>query len=308
MRTEIGDLRRVVLRAERCGRRVVVGGHSLGGSITTAYATWNFHGRPGARGLSGLVFIDGGSVRAGVSAARARSELETLSTSSPWLIFGNIPAPYTGLFNTGGALLALKAPNRPSIAQPSGIIPSFINPPFPVTNRAQYGYALDTETSPPALIAAQAHIGHMAASGHPRRWVSDEITPITRYAKMFAGRGLQGLDGTAWYHPERLTLDSGAVNNGNRNPAQSVMGVRATMGHRLPRRLRMYAFGAALGGKAVLTATRQLARQSHIPRRRLVLVDRHATYAHNDPAGAAPKHNVFLRHLLPFLRRIGRTR
>ena len=48
MRVEIEDLRRVVKRAERRGRRVVVGGHSLGGSITTAYATWDFGGRPGA--------------------------------------------------------------------------------------------------------------------------------------------------------------------------------------------------------------------------------------------------------------------
>jgi pimeloyl-ACP methyl ester carboxylesterase len=36
MNVEIQDLRRVVLRAERLGGRVVVGGHSLGGSITTA--------------------------------------------------------------------------------------------------------------------------------------------------------------------------------------------------------------------------------------------------------------------------------
>ena len=38
-----------------------VGGHSLGGSITTAYATWDFDGEPGAEDLAGLVFIDGGS-------------------------------------------------------------------------------------------------------------------------------------------------------------------------------------------------------------------------------------------------------
>ena len=36
MRVEIEDLRRVVKRAERRARKVVVGGHSLGGSITTA--------------------------------------------------------------------------------------------------------------------------------------------------------------------------------------------------------------------------------------------------------------------------------
>ena len=51
MRTEVEDLRRVVRRATRRGGKVVLGGHSLGGSITTAYATWDFAGRPGARGL-----------------------------------------------------------------------------------------------------------------------------------------------------------------------------------------------------------------------------------------------------------------
>src|SRR5262245_2098539 len=61
MRVEIEDLDRVVKEAKRHGRRVVVGGHSLGGSITTAYATWDFKGKAGARRLHGLVFIDGGS-------------------------------------------------------------------------------------------------------------------------------------------------------------------------------------------------------------------------------------------------------
>jgi hypothetical protein len=51
----------------------------------------------------------------------------------------------------------------------------------------------------------------------------------------------------------------------------------------------------------VLDATRALARRSGIPRRRLTLVDRHATYAHNDPNSARPGRNAFLRHLVPFL-------
>ena len=61
MNAEIEDLRRVVKAARSAAASVVVGGHSLGGSITTAYATWDFNGKPGAKGLSGLVFIDGGS-------------------------------------------------------------------------------------------------------------------------------------------------------------------------------------------------------------------------------------------------------
>src|SRR4051794_14613122 len=61
MNVAVEDLRRVVRRAEKLGGKVVVGGHSLGGTITTAYATWDFHGRVGADGLAGLVYIDGGS-------------------------------------------------------------------------------------------------------------------------------------------------------------------------------------------------------------------------------------------------------
>ena len=66
---------------------------------------------------------------------------------------------------------------------------------------------------------------------------------------MFSGWGLKGLDGTAWYHPQRLTDDAGAVANGIANPAQEVLDVHATHGRDLPKRLRMYAFGAALGGQ-----------------------------------------------------------
>ena len=93
---------------------------------------------------------------------------------------------------------------------------------------------------------------------------------------MFSGWGLKGLDGTAWYHPQRLTIDSGAVAAGNANPAQKVLDVRATHGDDLPRNLRIYAFGAALGGQRVLDAASALAKQSHIPKRNLTLVDRHA--------------------------------
>src|SRR3954453_14188842 len=103
MNVEIHDLRKVVKMAKQQGRHVVVGGHSLGGSITTAYATWDFNGKPGVKGLSGLVFIDGGSTPDPVSAADARTSLEDLQEApSPWLAFGNIPAPFAGLFGDAG--------------------------------------------------------------------------------------------------------------------------------------------------------------------------------------------------------------
>jgi pimeloyl-ACP methyl ester carboxylesterase len=305
MHTEIEDLRRVVLKAEKLGGHVVVGGHSLGGSITTAYATWDFNGKPGADGLSGLVYIDGGSNPKPVTAAAAKQSLKSLQSASPWLSFGGISAPYAGVFNATGALGALIDPNAPSLGQAFPLLPPDLKPPVPATNLGEYGYALDVKTSPSALRAAQAHLGQLAASGNPRGWDSTgALTPITRYAQMFSGQGLKGLDGTAWYHPMRLTIDAGAVGNGKANPAQKVLDVHTTDGRKLPRDLRIYAFGAALGGAGVPAAAQALAKQSHIPRRNVTTLNRASTYAHNDPAGASPK-NDFLSHLLPFLEKIG---
>jgi pimeloyl-ACP methyl ester carboxylesterase len=307
MGVEIGDLRRVVQLARKHDRRVVLGGHSLGGSITTAYATWDLDGTPGAKGLSGLVFIDGGSSPTPVSADQATASLKSLQAGSPWLSFGGIVAPFAGPFQATGSAAARMDPGGRSLGQSFPLLPANLKPPVPATNEALFGFALDTETSPPALVAAQAHLGQLAASGDPRGWDgSGALTPIGRYADMFSGWGLKNLDGTAWYHPLRLTIDAGAVAAGNANPAQKVLGVRATHGHDLPRRLRLFAFGAALGGQRVLDAARVLATQSHIPKRQLTLIDRQRTYAHNDPAGAAPQRNEFLKRLVPFLDRLGR--
>ena len=177
-----------------------------------------------------------------------------------------------------------------------------------MTNLGQYGYALDNDTSPRSLIAAQAHLGRLAASGDPRGWdQAGEITPIQRFAEMFSGQGLKSLDGTAWYHPQRLTIDAGAVAAGNANPAQDILGVHATHGHDLPKRLRIYAFRAALRGQRILDAATTLAGQSNIPARKLTLIDRHEAYSQNDPNSASPQ-NDFVDGLVPFLAKIKRGR
>jgi pimeloyl-ACP methyl ester carboxylesterase len=307
MNVAVQDLHRVIEAASKLGGNVVLGGHSLGGSVVTAYATWNFHGRPGADDLSGLVYIDGGSVPA-ESAADATAALTQLKQqATPWLSFGGISAPFAGLFNATGSLGALQDPNSRSLGQQFPLLPGNLKPPVPVTNLGQYGYALNVGTSPSSLIAAQAHLGKgvtATAKNGLHGWDgSGALTPIKRFATMFSGIGINNVDGTEWYFPQRLTDDTRAVNNGIANPAQSVLDVHSTMGRRLPRSLRIYAFGAALGGQGVLLDAQQLAKQSHIPKRNLVLINRHNTYAHNDPAGAFPN-NVFFDHLVPFLSRI----
>jgi pimeloyl-ACP methyl ester carboxylesterase len=315
MKVAVEDLHDVIAAAKKLGGRVVLGGHSLGGSVVTAYATWNFAGRAGADGLAGLVYIDGGSGPA-ESAAQARNTLASLNApqATPWLSFGGpasaggFPAPYAGLYNLAGALGVLLDPNHPSLGQTFPLLPAALKPSVPVTNEAQYGYALNAATSPGNLLAAQAHLGKGISSrtinGYHGWDGAGALTPITRFAAMFSGIGIQSADGTEWYFPQRLTDDTGAVGNGIANPAQHVLGVNSTMGRKLPRSLQIYAFATVLGKQGVLLAAKALAAQSHIPSRNLTLVDRESTYSHNDPAGAYP-HNAFFSYLIPFLKRIG---
>jgi pimeloyl-ACP methyl ester carboxylesterase len=306
MRVAVEDMRRVVKAAKEKGGKVVLGGHSLGGTITTAYATWDFSGQPGAKDLSGLVYIDGGSNPMPASPDEASTRLQALQGATPWLTFGGIPAPYAGLFNAAGSTGVKIAPNEPSLGYSWPALPANLKPPVPPTNEGQYGYALDVKTSPMGLRAAQAHLGQLAASGEPRGWDgAGALTPIQRYADMFSGTGLRGLDGTAWYHPQRLTIDGSAVAAGNANDTQGVLDVRATHGHDLSKRFRIYAFGAALGGQRVLDGATVLADQSGIPRDQLTLVNGEANYAHNDPAGASPT-NEFLDNLVPYLKTVAR--
>jgi pimeloyl-ACP methyl ester carboxylesterase len=298
----MGDLHRVIGAAAKLGGKVVLGGHSLGGSLVTAYATWDFGGKPGADQLAGLVYDDGASFGSPISAAAATTALQTLATSTPWLAFGGVGAPYLGLFSATGSAGALIDPNSPAIGQTFSLLPAQLKPPVPVTNLALFGYDTDVKTSQLGF-ASEAHLGQLAATGDPRGWDSaGAITPITRWATMLSGFGVSGADGTEWYFPQRLTDDTGAIGNGIANPAQKVMDVHATMGRKLPHDLRMYAFGA-FGGSAITGATVALAKQSGIPKSNLTLANFHSTYAHNDPAGAFPK-NAFFSRLVPFLKGI----
>jgi hypothetical protein len=172
-----------------------------------------------------------------------------------------------------------------------------------VTNLGLFGYDTDTKTSK-LVFAFQAHLGELDTSTSPAGWKrAGAITPIKRWASMLAGPDLRNADGVEWYFPQRLVIDiDSAINEGNANPAQGVLNVKATHGRDLPRKLRIYAFGA-YGGKAITGAATTLAKQSHIPRRNLTLVSRQGTYAHNDPAGAYPK-NAFFDKLVPFLGKI----
>jgi pimeloyl-ACP methyl ester carboxylesterase len=315
MNVAVQDLHVVVEAAKALGGKVVLGGHSLGGTVVTAYASWDFAGKPGADGLSGLVFDDGGSSPAAPTAKEAEEALEKLSKKTPWLAFGGIPAPYLGLFSATGSALADLAPNEPSLAQKWPLLPSFLKPrnpkgeEVPATNEATFGYGINVGTSPPNLAAAQAHVGEgliETTPGQPWAWNSTgAITPVQRYAQMLSGADVAGADGSEWYYPERLTIDSSAVGNGKMNPAQAVLGEDAIHGGELPTSLHILAINSELDtmfgeGFNTLKFAEELAEQSAIPSGNVTLVDVRSTYAHNDTNGAYPN-NELVSHLVPFL-------
>jgi hypothetical protein len=280
----------------RGGRHVVLGGHSLGATIAVAYATWDFGGVAGARDLDGLVLIDGGSSSSGLqSAADARKQLADLKSGSPFLDLVGLNLPWvTGVLAAVGSTLAVRAPDEPALLGSWPLLPPSLKPPVPVTNRAAFGYAVDASTGPAQLALVQSHIGHLAGTGDPRGWVDTGPATVARAAEALSGDGK--VDGTAWYHPRRLSIDAGSVAGGVSNPAQKVLGVRATHGRDV--KIPIYAFETSLGKGRVLNAARALARRSHASAK---LVDRSATYSHCDPLFAAPERNDFLKTLVPFL-------
>jgi hypothetical protein len=329
----VDDLHTVIEAAKAFGGKVVLGGHSLGGSVVTAYATWDFSGTPGAQGLSGLVYDDGGSSPIPLSKEKAEEELNGLrSRKAPgtaWLSFGGIQAPFLGLFSALGSTSTLETPEEASLSENFPLLPESLkpkNPPgcelpqegcerLPVSNEAEFGFGVNVGTSPPTLIAAQIHAGKGIETGvlneagvHP--W-NDEgaLTPLRRYAEMLSAPRLPNADGTEWYFPERLTLDTGAVAEGNANPAQEVLGEHAIHGHELPTSLKILAINSELDkaiGANSLIAAEILAEQSGIPKSNLTLIEVENEYAHNDPAGADPAvgglaANKFFQNMVPFL-------
>ena len=298
--TAIGDLHRVVRSAKRGGRRVILGGHSLGGSMTGIYATWDFNGRPGYRDLDGLVMIDGGPLgafRHVRTRAQVRDRLEEIE-KRPFadLIEAGLPWA-SGVFLGIGSVHALREPTAPSPFDDYQLLPAPLRPPFQVTNRGMLGYALDVTTSPPALGSIHVRAGSVAPSGDPRDWVDGEASPIERVARY----GAQSpVNSTEWYFPERLRLDVDAANALRRSPATQQLKLRPF--HLRDVDVPIYVFQTDLTRGRLLSAARQYIARSDVPRSRSLLVDRKSTTSHLDPLTAAPGTNDFLKTVVPWLR------
>jgi pimeloyl-ACP methyl ester carboxylesterase len=294
MSVAVEDLRAVVTEATGRGGNVVLAGHSLGGNITVAYATWDFDGTPGYEDLAGIGLIDGGS---GPAADPAEIEEQLAAAAdAPFNDLLGVGLPWApGVFNVLGSTATVLEPDEPSISYQFPLLPENLKPPVQPTNEGQYGYALDVDTSPENLALVHLTLGSLEEEGEPRGWNDGGAVPIQRAARMFSG--IEGIDGTAWYHPARLTIDGRTTNLGVEHPAQDLTGVRSVHGEDLA--LPIYAFETGFGAGRVLAGARLLAEQSGIDEADLTLVEDHDV-THTDPMGMEPD-NPLVETLVPFL-------
>ncbi|MET0817821.1 MAG: alpha/beta hydrolase [Solirubrobacteraceae bacterium] len=298
LKLALEDLRRVVKQAGKGGRRVILGGHSLGASEAVAYAAWDFKGKPGWKDLDGLVLIDGG-LRGTFDEAdldQAKQRLADIQSGSPWLDLLDAGVPWAaGILLGVGGLYASNLPDEPSPVQDFVLLPAAFKPPFPATNAALLAYAFDRDTSPAALRLLHINGGSLATSGAVRGWVDGGVTPVARLAK-FAARS--PVNSTEWFFPRKLTLDVDAASPLRQTKAARFLGLRLKHAKRI--KLPLYAFQTDLTDGGVLRGARKLKAMSRIPR--ATLVDGAPEQSHLDPLLAAPKANEFLKTVVPFLR------
>ena len=299
LETSLEDLRRVVRQAGKSGRRVILGGHSLGGSTVMAYAGWDFDGSPGYRDIDAMVLIDGAldPTRRTLSESDAREQKQAIDEGDPFLDLLGLNLPWAaGVFAETGALYARKAPNAPAALSDYPLLPAAFKPPVRATNEAGFGYAFDETTAPQALGLLHVRAGGLAATGDPRPWRDGENTPIQRLARTFSTEPANGVE---WYFPRRLPLDLQAAAALQPTPAARVLGVRVR--HARDVDVPLFAFGTEFTDGRVVTAARRFARSSKVPRATFAQATR---FTHLDPLTATPSRNHFLQTLVPFLKRI----
>ena len=301
MAVALNDARAVVLKARNHGRRqVVLGGHSLGASLTVAYAAWDFNGRPGYKDLKGLVLIDGGLMGSfdAYNLAQAQQAIADLQTSDPFLDLLGVGLPEAaGLFAEMGGLYAEKAPTAAATTlQSFPLLPAQFKPLVPVTDRALLGYAFDRDSSPADLSLIHINGGSLASSGSPRDWIDGGVTPVARLAATF---GQEPTNGIEWYFPKRLTIDTNGADQMAQNDVANFLGLR--LFHTRKVNLPLYAIASDLAGAHVLDGARNFIRASRTTRRESMLVNQNPQISHLDSLTAAPKKNAFLKTVVPFL-------
>ena len=300
MEVALNDARKVVRAASRKGREVILGGHSLGASLTAAYGAWDFNGKPGFEDVEGLVLIDGGLLGSfdAFDLAQAQHQIAELEASeNPFLDLLGLGVPETaGIFAEAGGLLARLDPFAPSVLGEFSLLPAEFRPPVPATNGGGFGYAFDRDSSPPELGLLHVNAGQLADSGDPRHWADGGVTPLARLAENF---GQEPSNGVEWFFPRRLTIDTNGADQLEQNDVARFLGLRLEHAKKID--VPIYAFQTDLTDGGVLRGAKALVKRAKTKMRDSMLVDGAPEQSHLDPLTAAPKRNEFLKTLIEFV-------
>jgi pimeloyl-ACP methyl ester carboxylesterase len=302
MKVALDDARAVVLKARAKGKRkVVLGGHSLGASLTAAYASWDFNGTPGYKDIEGMVLIDGGLLGSfdPFTLQQAQAAVGALSVATPFADLLGIGLPEAaGLFGEVGAINALKDPAGSALnVQSFALLPPAFNPAFPVTNRALLGNAFDRDTSPSYLSLLHINSGSVESSGPLRDFLPGGITPVERLA---AGFGQEPGNGIEWYFPRKLTIDTNGANALVQNDVADYLGLRLL--HQRKVDVPLYAIQTDLTNGGVLRGANAFIDTARTKRKESRLINADPEQSHLDPLLAAPRQNAFYKTITPFLR------
>ena len=306
MKTALNDARAVVkeARGPKKKTKVWLGGHSLGASLTAAYAAWDFDGKPGFKDVEGLVLIDGGLMGSfdGFTLEEAQEAIEALETANPFADLLGIGIPESaGLFaEIGGYFARLDPMGSAAPLQDFAFLPAAFDPGFPVTNEALFGYAFDRDTSPQSLRLLHANMGAVDpyVEGEISGWADGGITPVGRMAKMF---GDEPVNAVEWFFPKRLSIDTNGANEMEQNDVADFLGLR--LEHTDDIDVPIYAFQTDLTNGGVLEGAQNLVDRAKTKEKDAKLVQGAPEQSHLDPLTASPKQNEFLKTVVKFLKK-----
>lgn len=306
MKNALKDARKVVKKARRVVGKprgegeVFLGGHSLGASLAAAYAAWDFDGRPGYKSIDGVVMIDGGLLGTFATLSRAEAVEQVAGLEEePFLDLLGVGIPdAAGLFAESGGIMARLDPTGDGrILREFPLLPAEFKPPVDATNRGNFGYAFDRDTSPPGLALLHVNAGSLAPTGDPRDWADGGLTPVQNIAATF---GTEPANGVEWYFPRRLTIDTDGANEMKRNAVARFLGLRLIHTRQID--VPIYAFQTDLTDGRVLVGAEKLVKRARTKRRDAVLVNGDPSYSHLDPLMAASGKNLFTRTVAGFIR------
>ncbi|MER5463022.1 alpha/beta hydrolase [Streptomyces sp. NPDC002668] len=294
------DVRKVVLAARDGGRRkVILGGHSVGGAAVMHYAAWDFDGQPGYADLAGLMQLDGG-VRGAFKGAGMKFELN-VDAARAWLqqieqgaVFENATSlavrvggkpEDAALWYYLAARHALLDPHGAAVLQPA--LPAAYATDRPLTNAGLFGKLVCADVGHPGYTVQS---GRLDETGD---WIDEGPTPLARIAESHAGCPSGAL---IWYTLNRVMLDYVAGNDFTDNELTRFLDLR--LWHTSDIDIPLYAFGSGLTNGTVASAAEELGTSTKIP---YVRAHSDLELTHQDLLYAAPEHNSFLRTAIAFL-------